>query len=53
MKRIKVYLEMGLVGCRHDGTLEIDDAATEEDIEEEVRQWAMEHITFGHYEVES
>lgn len=51
MKRIKVGLSIGLVADRQD-VIEVDDDATEQDIEQEVKDWASNYIEFWHEHAE-
>jgi len=44
MRRIKVGCCMGLQGCQSDDVIEVEDESTHSDIEQEVRQWALEHF---------
>lgn len=36
--KIKITVSMGLVGCRRERTIEIDDGLTEEQIDEQVKE---------------
>ncbi len=47
--KITVYVSIGLVGCRREATIEVDDDATEEDIEEEAQE-AMLQMVQWHWE---
>ncbi len=47
MKKIKVYLTIGLATCRHDDVIEVEDDATQEDIDQAVHEWAHNYIDFG------
>ena len=45
--KIKWHISIGLVGCQHEGEFEIDDNATEEEIEHEARETAFDHIEWS------
>ncbi len=44
---IEWHLGMDLNGCDRDGTIEVDDKATEEEIEEIVRQEVFQYIDWS------
>ncbi len=48
MKRINVGCSMGLQGCRIEDTIEVEDEATPDEIEGEVREWAFQHFEYWH-----
>ena len=52
MKKIKVYADSGYVGCKVEDFIEVEDTATEEEIEEIAREAINELIDIGWYEVE-
>lgn len=45
--KVKVYVSMNLVGCERKDTIEFPDDASEDEIEEEVREWMFEQIEWG------
>lgn len=45
--RVKAYVNTGFVGCRHEEVLEFEDDATDEEIEEWVREWMYDRIEWG------
>lgn len=45
MKQVKVGCSMGLSGCRKEDVLELEDDATDDEIEQAAREWA-----FGNFE---
>lgn len=47
MRKIKWWLDTGFAGCEHKGSFEIDDNATAEEIEAEVREHAFGHLDWG------
>ncbi len=51
MRTLKIYLTIGFPGAMHRDEIEVEDDATEEQIEEEVRDWAMNHVEWGWTEV--
>lgn len=50
--KIRVYVEMGLVGCTKEAEIEVDDDLTEEQIEAEAREAMFEMIDWGYSRVE-
>lgn len=51
MKRIKVSVSIGLQGCEFESEIEVEDGASKEDIEEQVREWALGHVDWWGEEV--
>ena len=47
MRTINVYLSIGYSNAMHDDTLDVDDNATDDDIDEMVRDWAHNYIEWG------
>ena len=47
MKTLEVYVSVGLVGCRRSETIEVEDDATEEEIEEVARETMFSMIEWG------
>jgi len=52
MKKIKVYVDSGYVGCKNENVIEVEDDATEEEIEELAGEAIYEMIDIGWYEVD-
>lgn len=52
MKKIKVWLNTGFAGCVHENEFEVDDDATEEEIEEMAKEIAFNDIDWGWSESE-
>lgn len=50
MKRLKVGVSMGLQGCKFNAEIEVKDDASEEDIEDQVREWALGHVDWWYEE---
>lgn len=50
MKKIKAYLHAGFAGCSIEEEFEIDDNATDAQIEEQAREAVFDHIDWGWYE---
>lgn len=46
--KVRVWVSMNLVGCVRCDEIEVDDNATEEEVEESVRDWMFEHIEWGY-----
>lgn len=44
MKTVKWVLETGYRGCEHEGEIQVDDDATEDDIEELVKEEAYGYV---------
>ncbi len=47
MKTIHVHLSIGFPTASREDELEVEDDATEDEIEEVVREWANNYIEFG------
>ncbi len=47
MKTIHWYLNIGYAGAEHTGTIEVEDDATDEEIEEAVNDVANNYIDIG------
>lgn len=44
MKHIKVGVSMHLQGCKIEDVIEVEDDATQDDIDAEVREWALQYV---------
>jgi len=44
MREIKVGVSIGLQGCKIEDTIEVEDDATEDDIDLQTREWALDHV---------
>lgn len=44
MKRIKVGVSLGLQGCEITDEIEIEDDVSANEVEAEVREWALQHV---------
>lgn len=44
MRQIAVHLSIGYSGANHEDVLEVEDDATDEEIEQEVQAWASNYI---------
>lgn len=44
--KIKVGCEMDIVGAKVEDEIEVDDDAAPEQIDEEVREWALQHFSW-------
>ena len=53
MKTISWILNTGYIGCSHEGTFEIDENATEAEIEEAVKEEVFNEISWGWEEVKT
>lgn len=51
MRKIKAYLDAGFAGCRIEEEFEVEDDATQEQIEEEAREAVFNSIDWGWHEV--
>jgi hypothetical protein len=47
MKTVKWYCSIGLVGCRITGTIEVEADATDDDIDEMIREEVMQRLEWG------
>lgn len=47
MRKIKWLVETGFAGCEHAGEFEVDDDATEEEIDDMVRDEMFNHISWS------
>lgn len=46
MRRIKVRLSIGFPGAIRKGEIEVDDDATDDDIEEAASEWASNYVEY-------
>lgn len=51
MRKIKAYLDTGFAGCRIEEEFEVEDDATQQQIEEEAREAVFDSIDWGWHEV--
>lgn len=51
MRKVKAYLDTGFAGCRIEEEFEVEDDATQEQIEEEAREAVFNSIDWGWHEV--
>ncbi len=51
MRKIKAYLDTGFAGCRIEEEFEVENDATQEQIEEEAREAVFNSIDWGWHEV--
>ena len=47
MRKIQVYLQVGLAGCDRNETLEVDEDLSDDEISEIVQDWAYNYIDYG------
>lgn len=52
MRKIKWYINTGFAQCKFEGEIEVNDNATDEEIEEIVAEEALSCIDIGYEEVE-
>lgn len=45
---VRAVVAMGLQGCKIEDEIDIEDGSTEEEIETEVRNWALEKVEWWH-----
>lgn len=50
MRKIKVYLETGFAGCRIEEEIEVEDDATDAEVEDLAREAIFDRIDWGWYE---
>jgi hypothetical protein len=53
MRKIEAYLSVGLVGCKRNEIFEVEDDATDEEIEEIIKEWVYELVEWGWQTVEA
>ena len=44
---IRAHVEMNLVGCRKEDEIEVPDDVDEDEIEEIVKDWLWDQVSFG------
>lgn len=47
MRKIRVTISIGLVGCKRTETFDVEDDATEEEIEEMAKEAALESLNWN------
>ena len=52
MRKIKLWVETGYVGANYEEIIEVDDDATDEEIDEEARRFLFDNISYGYQEVD-
>ena len=52
MRKIKLWVETGYVGANYEEIIEVDDDATDEEIDEEARMFLFDNISYGYQEVD-
>lgn len=52
MKKIKFAIGIGLFGCTKEGVYEYPDDVTEEQLEDDFKDWVYEHLDAWYEEVE-
>ena len=52
MKKITVYVTLGLVGCKKEETIEVEADMSEEEIDEYTREVMFNMMEWGWYEAE-
>lgn len=45
--KIKIHVSIGLVGCRREATIDVEDDATEDEIDEIAQEAMFEMISWG------
>ena len=45
--KVKIWSKFGLVGCEREEVIEVDDNATDEEIEQEWQEWAYQYMDGG------
>lgn len=45
--KVKAYVTMGLVGCKREEILDLDDDLSDEDIDESVKEWMFNVIEWS------
>nr|DAK00226.1 MAG TPA: hypothetical protein [Bacteriophage sp.] len=52
MRKIKLWIETGYVGCDYEDEIEVEDDVTDEKLDEEARIFLFNNIEFGWSEEE-
>lgn len=52
MKKVKVWINTGFAGAKHQDVFEFDDDATDDEIDEEVKDWLFNKIEYGWVELD-
>lgn len=52
MRKIKLWVETGCVGADYEEIIDVDDDATDKEVEEEVRMFLFDNISYGWDEVD-
>lgn len=52
MRKIKLWIETGYASCDYDTIIEVDDDATEEEIDEEAYIFLFDKISYGWSELD-
>ena len=52
MRKIKLWVKTGFVGADYEEIIEVDDDATDEEIDEEARMFLFDNISYGYQEVD-
>lgn len=47
MRKIKLWVKTGFVGADYEEIIEVDDDATDEEIDEEARMFLFDNISYG------
>lgn len=51
MRKIKAYLDAGFAGCRIEEEFEVEDDATDAQVEEQAREAIFDRVDWGWHEV--
>lgn len=52
MKKLKFYVSTGFVGSKREEIVEVEDNATDDEIQEEFNLWMWENISAGWLDIE-
>ena len=47
MKKVRAFVGVGLVGCIREEEFEFEDDTTDEEIEEEIKEWIWTYVDYG------
>jgi len=47
MKKVRAFVGVGLVGCTREEEFEFEDDTTDEEIEEEIKEWIWTYVDYG------
>ena len=52
MRKIKLWVETGYVNANHEVIIEVEDDITDEELDEDAKEYMLDRISYGWYEME-